>query len=70
MLLETPTNSSKLLIANIYAPQSPTNKSCFFNQIHNIITKYKREEHNSILIGDFNSVLDNKLDIISGEKTQ
>ncbi|WP_419623904.1 endonuclease/exonuclease/phosphatase family protein, partial [Thiolapillus sp.] len=68
ILLETSTNNSKLLIANIYAPQSPTDKIAFFDQMHNIITKYKREEHTSILIGDFNSVLDNELDIISGEK--
>ncbi|WP_419583966.1 hypothetical protein, partial [Thiolapillus sp.] len=30
ILLETSTNNSKLLIANIYAPQSPTDKIAFF----------------------------------------
>ena len=38
ILLETSTNNSKLLIANIYAPQSPTDKIAFCNQIHNIMT--------------------------------
>ena len=68
ILLETYTNSSKLLIAYTYAPRSPTDKIAYFDQIHNIITKYKREDYTSILIGGFNSVLDKELDIISGEK--
>ena len=40
ILLETSTNNSKLLIANIYAPQSPTDKIAF-------LIKYKRSEPNT-----------------------
>ena len=68
ILLETSTNYSKFLIANTYAPYSPKDKTAFFNQIHTIITKHKREEHTSFLLRGFISVLANEIDIISGEE--
>jgi exonuclease III len=58
------------LWANIYAPCISGEKVVFFQQALDIIKKIKDTHENEPLVcmGDFNCVLNNELDIISGEK--
>ena len=53
-------------IVNIYAPLGIKERKDFFLSLSNSIKSLK--ETNIIICGDFNCVLDNDLDIISGEK--
>ena len=61
---------NKLILVNIYAPNDNKEKIYFFNNLSCIIRKvmYNKNDHSLICAGDFNTVLDNNLDIISGEK--
>ena len=60
------------IIANIYAPSdTDSNKIKFFETLNEAINKIvepflQHKSFNFILLGDFNTVLSNKLDIISG----
>lgn len=64
MLLSVKYGSFDLAIANIYAPNDTQSKIKFFNDIEKILLE--KQIKNLILMGDFNSVLDNKMDIVSG----
>ena len=53
-----------LVLANIYAPNDTAEKIRFFNILQTILCEYRLS--NLIIMGDFNCVINNKLDIISG----
>ena len=57
-------------ICNIYSPNENKKKRIFFENINNIIKNHLtiNEIQKLILLGDFNCVLDNNFDIISGEQ--
>ena len=58
-----------LTIANIYGPNSDKDKAIFLNSIQPIMDQVcnnNTQGDNIVLLGDFNVVLDNELDIISG----
>ena len=56
-------------ICNIYAPNDPRQKKQFFNSLKDIVKTHLNDYQlqNTIFLGDFNCVLNNRLDIISGE---
>ena len=57
-----------LTIANVYAPCVDSGKRDFLNSVNDCIsTLQSHQDSNLIILGDFNMVLDNKLDIISGD---
>ena len=56
---------SSIVIVNIYAPNKRQQKISFLNKLHNFISSLHNEV-NVIISGDFNTVLSNELDIISG----
>ena len=60
--------NKRIFIVNIYAPCADEEKILFFNQLKLVIEdKIPLEERaNIICLGDFNTVRDNSLDIISG----
>ena len=53
-----------LMIANVYAPNEATEKFRFFGTLQNILNKVSTSD--LLVFGDFNCVMSNKLDIISG----
>ena len=56
-------------ISNVYAPIDDKEKVKFFNTLSNVIMKnVDISKENVIECGDMNSVMDNNMDIISGEK--
>ena len=61
------TDSTKIAIVNVYAPCVVSEKLTFLNYISTQISEFC-DDH-LLLMGDFNTVLNNNLDIISGEKT-
>ena len=50
-------------LINIYAPNNITDRSTFFKRVNEVITEYA--EGTIILAGDFNEILDHKLDRIN-----
>ena len=64
--LELLIDSKTFSIINIYAPNCKKEKPYFFNQLGNLISNLEIDR-NVLVCGDFNTVLDNKHDIISGE---
>ena len=56
------------VFGNIYAPNNDKEKKIFFNNISNSIKEKLNEQQKQklILMGDFNCVLDNSKDIVSG----
>lgn len=52
------------VLVNIYAPNDTTEKIRFFNILQTILFEYRLG--NLIIMGDFNCVINNELDIISG----
>ena len=64
--IEIQLEDKELFIANVYAPNDPNEKKHFFK----VTEKYMRESKSNykIVCGDFNCVVDNDLDIISGNK--
>ena len=54
-----------LVIVNIYAPNKNKQKILFFQKLHNFLDSLETDSH-IFVGGDFNTVLDNDLDIISG----
>ena len=60
------TDTSNILIANVYAPCVVSEKSTFLNNIYTQISSFCSDH--LLLMGDFNTVLNNNLDIISGGK--
>ena len=65
MALKIYYDCSSLVIINIYAPNKKQQKIIFFNKLHNFISSLHNEP-NIIISGDFNTVLNNELDILSG----
>ena len=61
-------NDKTIFIINIYAPCADTDKIDFFLELRRIIEENIRFEEweNIICVGDFNTVRDNSLDIVSG----
>ncbi len=59
-------NNQHVAIMNVYAPQSGNEKILFFEQVSAILNGLQTPS--VLLCGDFNTVLNNELDIISGEK--
>ena len=58
---------SEYFIVNVYAPCVPADKPIFFNDIAVYVADLQlNEDDNLIVLGDFNTVLSNELDIISG----
>ena len=67
MISQVLVNSENVLIYNIYAPCVESEKPKFLIFIKNLVVLNTFNEQDHILIvGDFNTVLDNKLDIVSG----
>ena len=52
-------------MVNVYAPNKKQQKINFFKKLHNFLESLNNEL-NIIITGDFNTVLNNDLDIISG----
>ena len=60
-------NNNNFNIANIYAPCIENEKELFLKNLSDIINKkINIHEENTILMGDWNMVRSNKLDIVSG----
>ena len=60
------TESKIISVFNVYAPCRDRETKEFFIQLENIVSLCDSDF--KIVCGDFNTVLDNKLDIVSGEK--
>ena len=56
----------KLTIVNVYAPNNNTDKITFFEELGTVISNL--DLASLVICGDFNTVLSNDLDVISGEK--
>ena len=54
----------KLIIANVYAPNNSADKIAFFRTLHNALADYSN--HDVMILGDFNCVMNDTLDIVSG----
>ena len=52
-------------LVNCYAPNTPTERIAYFKHLQNSIANYV--QGNLLIFGDFNCVLDNNLDIVSGQ---
>ena len=66
--IEISFSKTKYVIINVYAPHKKREKVVFYNKLSNILNKLpsRTVDENIIVCGDFNSVLNNSLDIISG----
>ena len=58
-------NNEDFVLANIYSPNNEANKCSFFQDLEKVIESFP-PTYNILVAGDFNVVLDNKLDIIAG----
>ena len=66
LIQEVTADSKTILIANCYAPQSTLDKVQLYRHVRSIIEEQNKDDHPIILLGDFNSVMSNELDIITG----
>ncbi|WP_293688688.1 reverse transcriptase domain-containing protein, partial [Thiolapillus sp.] len=57
-----------ILVVNAYAPNNTTGKIEFFRHLGTVIDRLATDTTGVILMGDFNSVMNNNEDIISGNK--
>ena len=64
LAVEVEVLEKSIAIVNVYAPNNNMEKTCFFEELNNVISNITAE--GLLICGDFNCVLDNKLDIISG----
>lgn len=62
--IEVHLEENNLHIVNVYGPNAEDEKAAFFRDVYIC----KENSNNEIICGDFNCVLDNNLDIISGRK--
>ena len=60
---------TKVVVTNVYAPNNNKDKISYFKQLINILKEklINRDEYCLICAGDFNTVKDNDMDIISGQ---
>ena len=59
-------NDIDLYVVNVYAPNASKEKCVFFDNVQNVVKDIT--SNNIIVTGDFNCVLNNDMDITSGEK--
>ena len=64
-MIKIKTNDSPLYLCNAYAPNSENDIILFLNNLSSILADLDTDK--LILCGDFNSVMDNTFDIVSGE---
>ena len=65
--IEIKTSNKKCFIINIYAPNKKSEKIKFYEKLYTCMNSVSEKMYDTVIIsGDFNSVLDNSLDIISG----
>ena len=57
-----------ILVANAYAPNNTTGKMEIFRHLGTVIDRLATDTTGVILVGDFNCVMNNNEDIISGNK--
>ena len=58
-----------ITIINTYAPCPTTEKTDFYRHVNHVIEEITRNKDTDIILaGDLNSVMDNRKDIITGEK--
>ena len=67
LILEMAVANKKIIIANIYAPQTTTEKTQFYTHLQTTIGNLNREDNHLVIVGDFNTVMHNTQDIITGE---
>ena len=58
-------NWEAYVAVNVYGPNEDREKHLFLNELEFVLNRYK-ESHRCLIAGDFNMVLDNKLDILAG----
>ena len=58
-------NGEAYVVVNVYGPNEDREKHLFLNELEIVLNRYK-ESYRCLLAGDFNMVLDNKLDILAG----
>ena len=56
----------QILICNIYAPNDGKEKISFMDKLYNLIEEWSDNITNLCIMGDFNMVMNNDIDIISG----
>ena len=66
VIIRFQSNGKLFAVFNIYAPSSLTETKDFFSSIQTLVTNDNSDR--KIICGDYNAVLDNQLDIISGRK--
>ena len=59
-------NDKDITVFNVYAPNVQTDTKEFFSQLNDLVSACTSPL--KVICGDFNAVLDNQLDVISGEK--
>lgn len=65
--IEFEISDKKYLVVNIYAPNKKKEKIRFYNNLYQLMNVDSEKDYDTVIIcGDFNSVIDNHLDIISG----
>ena len=67
LLIEIAITNKKIYISNVYAPQAKQDQIYFFAHVQHIMDSLNIT-NSLILLGDFNSVMNNNLDIVTGEK--
>ena len=66
LIINLLTNSTSYCICNIYAPSSTNDILTFMNNFSDVLSDL--DYINLVVCGDFNSVMSNDLDIVSGER--
>lgn len=64
LVLSVTHGNMSFVLVNVYAPNETKEKIRFFNVIQNILYEYRLQ--NLIIMGDFNCVMNNQMDNISG----
>ena len=63
MIISVLLEKYEFFLGNVYAPNGHADKMSFYKELHNKCNEFS---NSLILMGDFNCVINNKLDIISG----
>ena len=66
LIIKVKIQSTTYSICNVYAPNAVRDVEHFFNDVTDVFSELETDK--MVICGDFNSVLDNDLDIISGQK--